>query len=186
MDTDKKQVKSKLNDDSELNDESELNDDSELITDTNLVIKLKNETQNIKVPIQNIYNSTSDDLIILANLSFLSKIEPGQKIFVSYNDNNKINFELKIDNSYVPKITRWYYSQGRNETIEILKKLIDLSIEQFNMHIKFNNTIEMSNYKNLLQKSMSGLSNLKITYNSDKIVLKELDIIITKIKEIIN
>lgn len=174
IDTDKKKV------------ESDLNDNSELITDTNLVIKLKNETHNIEDPKQNIYNSTSDDLIILANLSFLSKIEPNQKIFVSYNDSDKINFELKIDNSYVPKLTRWYYSQGRNETIKILKKLIDLSIEQFDMHIKSNNTIEMSNYNNLLQKSMLGLNNLKITYNSDKIVLEELNMIIAKIKEIIN
>jgi hypothetical protein len=171
-----------------LSNESGSSDESELITNTKLVINLKKETNNTikNVLSQNIYDESSDDLIILANLSFLSKIEPGQKIFVVYNEKNKINFELKIDSSYVPKLTRWYYSQGRNETIEILKKLIELSITQFNIHYKNNNTVEITNYKTLLQKSILGLNNLKITYNSDITILEELDLIIIRIKEIIN
>jgi hypothetical protein len=179
-----------------LHDESELHNESELITNTKLVINLKKETTDTikkettdtikNISLQHIYDSSSDDLIILANLSFLSKIEPDQKIFVVYNENNKINFELKIDSSYIPKLTRWYYSQGRNETIYILKKLIELSIKQYNIHQGYNNTVEISNYKILLQKSILGLNNFKITYNSDITILEELDLIIVKIKEIIN
>lgn len=163
-----------------------INDDSEIITDINTVIKIK-EQDNIRKSMStgNIYNNT-DDLLILANLNFLSKIEINQKIFIVYNEkNNKINFELQIDNSYVQKISRWYYNQGRDKTIETLKILINISIEQLLLHIKLNNTIEIINYRILLKSSLNGLNNLKITYNIDKWIIDEIDLIIQKINEFI-
>lgn len=161
-------------------------DDSELITDTNLKINLKNNINNTENNIDkmsNIYNSDGIDLLILANLCFLSKIKPNQKIFVKYNKNIKINFEFKIDNSYLQNLSRWYYGQGRNETVENLKKLINLSTEQLNIYKQNNNIANMTNYTNSLKESINGIENLKITYETDKIIVEELELIIQKINE---
>lgn len=171
-----------------------VNSDSELITDTNTVINFSNNVVNtdfsdnidsIKTPESN-YHILEDDFVILSNLTLLSKIQPNQKLIITpTNKNNskstKINFEIKIDESYVPLISRWYYKQGRNETIVALSELIDVSIEQFILHKNSNNNINMKKYIDLLAKTKIGLENLKITYESDALVGENIDKIINKI-----
>lgn len=170
--------------------------DSEIITNpTNITLNLKSDNTNMEdnnirkcVSTSNIYDLKSDDLLIMSNLTFLSIIKPHQKIIIkntNNNNNNKINFEFEIDNSFIPNITRWYYKQGRNETINSLNILIDVSIEQLNIHKNFNNIVEIANYKNLLEKSLFGLNNLKETYKTDSKISSQLDTIISKITNII-
>ena len=178
---DEKLNEEKLNEE-KLNDEK-LND--EKLNDEKLNEE-DNIDKNIQMQLNSIYEPKSDDLVILSNLTLLSKIQPTQKLFVIHQDtNNKIDFELKIDDSFVSNLTRWYYNQGRNETIEILNKLIDISTEQLNMHMQLNNTVEISNYRNLLQSSVSAINNLKTTYSSDKNILIQLDLIIEKINKLV-
>ena len=180
-----------------------IDDDSELITDPNTIISFTNKKSHNKhmtneslntQAIDNIYHMSTSDFIILSNLTLLSKIRPYQKLLIEpiYNNKNnektesyKINFEIKIDNSYVPRFTRWYYSQGRNETINAINSLIDISIEQFFIHKKLNCNIDVNKYYNLLNSSKSGLSNLKLTYNSDHNSISSIEKILEKINNFI-
>jgi hypothetical protein len=184
-------------------------DDSELITNRNIKINIKeNISQNKYIldnkPIKNsigdnFYCMTKEDFIILSNLTLLSKVQPLQKLIIEPINNNseinnnklnrlnnkiyKINFEIKIDNSFVPKFTRWYYSQGRNETIFAINELVDVAIEQFFMYKNSNNLINSNKYLNLLENSKCGLVNLKSTYNTDNSCSASIENILTKISD---
>lgn len=173
--------------------------DSEIITDTNMILKINSEKKEKKIvdaPIlkslspKNIYDVNSDDFLVISNLILLSKLEPNQKLFINYKENknkfSKISFELKIDDSYIQKLSRWYYSQSRNETILALQKLFEVSIQQFNFHKDIKNNVEIKKYFDLFKNSLLGLNNLKITYSKDQEILKEIDIIIEKLENIIN
>lgn len=174
--------------------------DSETITDTSFILKINSEKivkKNIdETPIlkslsaKNIYDINSDDFLIISNLILLSKLEPNQKLFINYRETknkcSKISFELKIDDSYIQKFTRWYYSQSRNETILALQKLFDVSIQQFYFHKDIKNNVEIKKYFDLFKNCLLGLNNLKITYSNDEDILKEIDIIIKKLENIIN
>ena len=174
--------------------------DSETITDTSLILKINSEKivkKNMDEPpilkslsAKNIYDVNSDDFLVISNLILLSKLEPNQKLFINYretkNKSCKISFELKIDDSYIQKFSRWYYSQSRNETILALQKLFEVSTEQFNFHKDIKNNVEIKKYFDLFKNSLLGLNNLKITYSEDEEILKEIDIIIKKLENIID
>jgi len=174
--------------------------DSEIITDTNMILKINSEKKEKKnivdTPIlkslsaKNIYDVNSDDFLVISNLILLSKLEPNQKLFINHRENknkfSKISFELKIDDSYIQKLSRWYYSQSRNETILALQKLFEVSIQQFNFHKDIKNNVEIKKYFDLFKNSLLGLNNLKITYSKDEEILKEIDIIIEKLENIID
>jgi hypothetical protein len=182
------------------NDENNYSDD-EIIKDTKQILTLSN---NIKVNNENkennennkndenIYNLTNDDFYILSNLTLLTKIQPNQKLLVQLlnkNDEktkfNKINFEFKIDNSYIPKLTRWYKGQGRNETFNAINDLIDISIKQCEIY-KNNNVLNFDKYYILLNNCKLGLCNLKLTYKSDNLIIQIIDNILTKINTSLN
>lgn len=127
-----------------------------------------------------LYNN-SNDFLILSNLTVLSKIQKYDKLVIIVNkdkENEKINFEIKIDNAYIKSLTRWYYGQTRYLTIDYINKLIDIAILS---HNQCNNHITMNKYITLLESAKIGLSNLKFTYYYDQTIISNLDIIIEKI-----
>jgi hypothetical protein len=136
----------------------------------------------------NIYENI-DDFKVLSGLTLLTKVQPYQKLVIkmletdteSEDVNSSINFEIRIDNSMLQPITRWINCQSRNETIDYINKLIDMGIKQYQEQKKKNNKIGMNKYAGLLESSKFGLSNLKITYNTDQTITSNLDIIIEKI-----
>ena len=177
---------------------SPISNDSELITDAETIIPLEksisgkkiNNGENYNNPVESPYHITEDDFIILSNLTLLSKILPNQKLCITsiteFNSKlGKINFEIKIDDSYIPNLSRWFYNQGRNETIGALSELIQVSIEQLEIYEQSNDKINISKYMNLLTKSKIGLNNLKLTYESDNIITSNIDKMIEKIDKII-
>ena len=87
--------------------------------------------------------SSEDDFLILTNLTLLSKIQKYEKLIIlkteEENNNNKIDFEIKIDNSFVPSVSRWVYGHSRTATIEFINKLIDIAIQQYLEEKKKNN-----------------------------------------------
>jgi hypothetical protein len=157
--------------------------DESIITNINKIKEM-----NKIIPKNNIYNIKSDDLLIISNLILLSKLEPNQKICVieKTDKTGLITFELKIDNSYIPKLSRWYNKQNRRESIKIITKLIDISIKQYNIHKDNNSELEIKKYEETIRKTTTGLKNLKMTYEKDIQTIKEIDNIIEKIEKFIN
>ncbi len=118
-----------------------------------------------------------DNFIILSNLTLLSKVQKYEKLIIKKRQNKSdINFEIQIDNSYLPSIKRFFYGNDRDKTIEYLNKLINYGIEKYNEEKKKDNKIA-----SLLESSKLGISNLKITYNTDQSITSKLDIIIDTI-----
>ena len=131
---------------------------------------------------ENLLNESLDNFLILSNLTLLTKIQKYEKLIIIKNKNkNKLNFEIKIDNSYLPSIKRWIYNYDRNLTIEYLSKLINLGIEQYHEEKKNNNKINMNRFASLLESCKLGLSNLKFTYNEDQTITSNLDVIMESI-----
>jgi len=128
-----------------------------------------------------------DNFIILSNLTLLSKVQKYEKLIIKKRQNNSdINFEIQIDNSYLPSIKRFFYGNDRDKTIEYLNKLINYGIEKYNEEKKNENKttmnkITMNKIASLLESSKLGLSNLKITYNTDQSITSKIDIIIDTI-----
>lgn len=170
-------------------------DDSEIIDNPKQIILMakkfshnENKNPNIKInfPIDtNTFYTTDNDFVILSNLTLLAKIKPNMKLTINPINNKlsncQITFELGVENSYLPVISRWYKKQGRHETIDALNKLIDVGIEQYKYYVKTNNVINSTKYIKLLESSTTGLNNLKITYSQDKNIVLQLDKIIEKI-----
>ena len=140
------------------------------------------ENDNQKID-ENVFdlNELIDDFLLMTNLNILVNLEENQKLYINYTSNNKLNLEILIDESYFPQISRWYYSQNRNNTINSIEKLINLTIHQMNCYKKFDNNEQYNKYKNLLIDSITGLNNLKITYNSDTESIFKINKIIDKI-----
>lgn len=130
-------------------------------------------------------NDNIDNFIILSNLTLLSKVQKYDKLIIKKKPNKSdINFEIQIDNSYIPSIKRFFYGYDRDKTIEYLNKLVIYAIEKYNK-ITINkittNKIAMNKIAALLESSKLGLSNLKITYNADQSITSKIDIIIDTI-----
>jgi hypothetical protein len=161
---------------------TELTSNNTLINDDNIVSTNTNGDNNKEEGEEctSLYNN-SNDFLILSNLTVLSKIQKYDKLVIMVDknkENEKIDFEIKIDNTYMKSISRWYYGQTRQLTIDYINKLVDIAILS---HNQCNNNISMNKYITLLESSKIGLSNLKFTYYYDQTIISNLDIIIEKI-----
>jgi hypothetical protein len=131
----------------------------------------KNDIKN-----DNMLELTLDDIFI--NLTLISKIEVGNKLF---NEDKYIN----IDNSYFPSITRWFYGNNRKTSINFISQILSKSFEYFSELIIANNSESSKKSLRLnsdLKNSINGLTNLKLTYNYDKLIQSEIDVMIDNIR----
>lgn len=163
--------------------EKKEDDNQEIIKEdeeNKIIEEIKEDIENKEL---NKYELQNDELLI-KNLEILINLNINQKLYINYLDNNnKLNFEILFDESYFPQLSRWYYSQNRNITINTIEKLINLTIEQLNTYKEMSNEELVKNYKNLLNKSINGLNNLKITYETDEESILKLNNIIIFITE---
>ena len=119
---------------------------------------------------------------LLLNLRTISEIKDFDKLRVN-NDN------LKIDQSSLQFVTRWYYAEGRDNT---LTKISDILEETFS-HIE---TIKNNTYDNAnrdiqrilvgLTTSVKGIDCLKVTYKKDINIITRLNLYAEKINMKIN
>ena len=139
-----------------------------------------------------------DDL--LYKLQIFSSIQKSNKLLC--NTDNSIT----IDNSYFPSFYRWYYSEDRKITIDLIKKTIidvynitdtifrnEVAIQKNDKEkdIRQNSTNNFFKYSNqeILKKillnssaSLKGLQNLRTTYKDDIQIITELDIQLNKLQ----
>ena len=149
------------------NNIEKINPSISTINNCNLDI-LPTEVENNTNISTNIPVDIFNDHLLINNLSILSHIEKYQKLSVIYdNTNNKLNFQIQIDDSYFPQLSRWYYNQNRTNTISIVDNLIDYSLQQYAYYTDTNNEKYIKKYNSLLNNAQKGLLNLKITYESD-------------------
>lgn len=140
----------------------------------------------------------TDDMInnILYKLTILSYIKQGEKL--ACYDNTII-----IDESYVQSISRFFSNQNRIDTIDAITKLINDSIEitdfiyrcelsvrknikekeqrQTKTFFKNSNEKILKQFYIKMTNAIDGLTNLKLTYNSDITIKTNIELLINRI-----
>lgn len=115
---------------------------------------------------------------IFINLSLISKIEIGNKLI---NDDKHIN----IDTSYFQSISRWFSKNSRTTNLQFINSILVKSFENSENLLK-DNTVESAQLllrlNSELKNCIAGLTNLKQTYNFDKLVQSEIDVMIENIR----
>ncbi len=105
-------------------------------------------------------------------LKVLATLEGGYKIWVNQDDS------FIIDNSYIPSLNRWLYSQSRDKTIRII-------IDDAKYIKKYFNSLEDKSQKVLktnVNGSLVGLSNMKQAYTEHA---EKLDTVIAVLRHFI-
>ena len=135
---------------------------------------------------------------LLYKLQIFEKINIGDKLSCNTD-------KIVIDNSYIPSISRWFYSEDRKITVDLIKNTInevinitdnifrnEIAIQKNDKEkdIRKNSTSNFFKYSNeeLLKKilfsctsSLKGIKNLKKTYENDQSISSELDVFIEKL-----
>jgi hypothetical protein len=124
---------------------------------------------------------------LLINLNIISKIAPNDKIFVNGEG------YISIENSTIFQgLFRFFYSNGRSKSVHNLSnfyqhvfKFVDQSIAH-NPPQCSEACVSKGALKTLgiyLQKSLSGVENLKQTYQTDVVITSKMDIIMDSIRQ---
>ena len=115
---------------------------------------------------------------IFVNLTLISKIEVGNKLF------QKDKY-INIDNSYFAFISRWFYGNNRKSSINFITQILNKAFEYCSELVSVN-TPETSQQSlrlnNDLKNAINGLTNLKLTYSYDKLIQAEIDVMIDNIR----
>jgi hypothetical protein len=119
---------------------------------------------------------------LLLNLRTISEIKDFDKL--SVNDDN-----LKIDLSSMQFISRWYYSEGRDNTITKINEVLD---EIFNYIETIKNNVYDNANRDIqrilvgLTTAVKGIECLKVTYKKDINIITRLNLYAEKINIKIN
>ena len=119
---------------------------------------------------------------LLLNLRTIAEIKDFDKLKVTSNN-------LKIDQTWMPFITRWYHADGRDNSLTKIGEVLE---ETF----KYIETIKNNTYDNAnrdiqrilvgLTTAIKGIECLKITYKKDINVITRLNLYIEKINMKVN
>ena len=163
-----------------MNRKNNSNDNSNNNSNNNLDI---NSGKSIKEVSENNKNEEDDDHLpeyiieeIMLNLKMVSRIKPNDKLF-------KEMSLFKIDNPTITQgIIRWMNDYSRSKTMDDLDQLVDNTSSIINSIFKKHTrtTDDNRHCQNILldiTKAITGIQNLKITYNDDTFIQSRLDII---------
>ncbi len=165
----------------------------------------KNTTDKISKSVKKnkVSNKPQKDTLDLINTLNIDEVFINLKIFSKIKKHDKLCFSgnsLEIDNRYAAFFRRWFSSDDRSKSIDyinaIIKRVFAIVDETYsNEKTKESKTInnQSSPFKeensNLLQRfsieltnTMTGLDNLKKTYDDDSLIKSNLDLIMDKIK----
>ena len=148
-------------------------DDMIVDKDEQRILDIYENMDEIKL-LQNVENCSTilskDDIennIIKRNCETISLLKPGEKLnIVQINNGTRIEFEINIENSYIPQLSRWYYGQSRTSTIDCLRNLFMVISDK-----QCDNSIDMKN----VPDCTTGLNNLKKTYEYDDKIAKYIN-----------
>ena len=116
---------------------------------------------------------------LMTNLKLLSYVKEQDKLAKTEN-------KMEIDNRYyLQGVRRWYNGDSRDLTLHFIEKIVKSADSISEDLAKSKNSDDKYNLKLLTEdliSSKSGLNNLKITYNEDKLFISTIDNLIEKIK----
>lgn len=129
-------------------------------------------------------NNTYESLMI--NLKIISKIPQNGRIGRNYNINtsNVNSIVLETNSAVFLPFKRLYYGDSRYTAIQDINNIVNNTIEYIK-EIEINKTesfgIKIKQLLHILEQSIHGISNLKITYSNDITISSKIDILLQKI-----
>jgi hypothetical protein len=180
----------KFNESNESN-ESIITNDSKSSNGSNILYESDDADKFIDGDINLHLEFNIDDIVIISNLALISKLKEGEKIFINMLEktkikSEKINFEINIDNSYIPMLSRRYYNQGKKKSIESINKLIKCSIDQCEYYKSIKSYPNINKYYKILDECKIGLNNLINTYKTNEETVRSIENIIDEINRYLN
>uniref|UniRef100_A0A6C0DX69 Uncharacterized protein n=1 Tax=viral metagenome TaxID=1070528 RepID=A0A6C0DX69_9ZZZZ len=119
---------------------------------------------------------------ILLDLEVIKQINEYDKLSVI---NLVGSTRLAVDScKYTSSITRYYYNFNRETTITYLENLTSNIEKTAEFLINGDHSEECETINDALLSALKGLTNLKITYNTDSIIVAKLTLIINKFKTV--
>jgi len=119
---------------------------------------------------------------LLLNLRTIAEIKDFDKLRVTNNN-------LKIDQTWWPFISRWYYAEGRDSTLTKISDTLDETfdyIETIKNNVYDNANRDIQRILVGLTTSIKGIECLKVTYKKDINVITKLNLYTEKINMKIN
>lgn len=98
---------------------------------------------------------------IFARFKVISTLQGGYKIWITVDPDTKVKV-FSIDNSYVPSVSRWMYSQNRED---IINTVIDDANYIHTHYAKLNGKAK-DTLKTVISSALPGFKNMKETYKS--------------------
>jgi len=124
---------------------------------------------------------------ILLNLKIIAQIKEFEKI-------NTLNSEISIDQSWIQFLSRSYYGNSRENTINILETVVNNTLKITDTTLTnskniIDNNVLVEEPSHLLQRfilqmsnAVNGLDNLKVTYKNDIQIISKLDLLTEKLQ----
>ena len=120
---------------------------------------------------------------ILVDLEIIKKIKEDDKLAICI-----LPGKTKIyvhTYSLLSRVTRWYRSYNRENTIDYLENLLREIEKAHSTIIQGTHSSACEKLKNALTSAIPGLSKLKITYDTDSNIAARITLIIDKISDLV-
>lgn len=117
-----------------------------------------------------------NDNEIFINLTVISKIASGDKLFLEHDN------LLNIDTTYLQFVTRWWRGANRMEMLNFISTVLSRAFEMNKRFLENQNEVMIFRLTADLKNALTGLNNLKQTYPHDKLVQSEIDVMMENIR----
>ena len=140
------------------------------------------------VIVSNMLPTVDDAKIIVANftnifarLKVIGTLQGGYKIHINIDPITNVK-TFSIDNSYIPSLSRWYFSQNREDIINTIIDDTNYIQSHYNkLNIKARDTL-----KNVINSALIGIKNMKETYKAVKLHEESLQIVIDTLSKYVS
>lgn len=117
---------------------------------------------------------------LLVSLYVLSKTNANDKLFINHYGRVAIHKDNKLT-----ALRRWVYGENRIKSLHYINTIINDTIDKISQFDHSTDSLEIS-YRNqlldMLNQTIAGIENLKITYEDDIYTVSYLDSMISRIK----
>jgi hypothetical protein len=119
-------------------------------------------TENNVSNVDKLQDITAQFVQLGSRFKVLSNLQGGYKLWITTDPDTKIKI-FSIDNSYLPSVSRWLYSQNRDEIVNTIVEDINF----INKNYKALKPEGCGKLAIFIRRAMPGLRNMKETYKGD-------------------
>ncbi len=116
---------------------------------------------------------------LMTSLKVISQVKQNEKVATM-----EEVVRIEDPNAWFKSLRRWYNSESREKNIESISRIIDTAFSQLELlqqKRSTSNQIFMVRLQQELNNAISGLTNLRCTYEHDSVTRSRIDLLIERI-----